>query len=322
MKNRLRDALPLLPALAVFAALLLWPQAAADGARAGLALCAKTLIPALFPFMAASGLLLRLGAPQRLSKTLSPLTRRLFGVGGAGSAAFLLGVSGGYPLGTATVTELYRGGAIEKKEAERLLGFCDNSGPAFIVSAVGAAAFGSAGAGCFLYFVHVLAAVVTGILLRRRGGAEGTETPAFETLSFPLAFTRSVRAAADTMVTVCAFAVFFNTLVGLLDAKVRLFLLSGRISSLFGTELHFARALLLGLLELGTGAGALQGLAPSGGNLALASFLLGWGGLSVQAQAAAVALEGGLSPARRLPGKLTHGLVSALLTLLLYPLFF
>lgn len=320
MKKRLYTILPLIPALAIFAALLLRPQAAADGARAGLSLCARTLIPSLFPFMAASGLLLRLGAPQRLGEKLTPLSRRLFGVGGAGSAVFILGILGGYPLGAVTATELYQSGTLEKREAERLLAFCDNSGPAFIVSAVGAAAFGSVRAGFFLYLVHILAAALTGVLLRQEDGVKSGKMPAASQMAFPQAFTESIRSATGTMVTVCGFAVFFNVLVGLLDADGGLFLAVGGISLCFGTELHFTRALFCGLLELGTGAGALQGLAPSAENLALAAFLLGWGGLSVHAQAAAAALQGGLNPARHALGKLAHGFLSALLVLLLYPL--
>ena len=321
MKKRLFLLFPVLLTLAVFFALLLRPQAAADGARAGLSLCAKTLIPALFPFMAVSNLLLRLGAPQWLGKKLSPLTQKLFGVGGAGSAAFILGVTGGYPLGANTVAELYRGGALQKSEAERLLAFCDNSGPAFIVSAVGAAGFGDVRAGFFLYGIHVLAAALTGILLRN--GTEKAEAGASAVRSMPFsaAFTDSVRSATATMVTVCGFAVFFNVIVGILDADGWLFLLSGGISARFGTELHWSRALLAGFLELGTGAGAMQGLAPTAQNLALAAFLLGWGGLSVHAQAAAVIRQGELSPARHSFGKLLHGLASALLVMVLYPLF-
>jgi len=321
LKKRLTFILPVLLTLAVFFALLLRPQAAADGARAGLSLCAKTLIPALFPFMAVSNLLLRLGAPQRLGEKLSPITKKFFGVGGAGSAAFILGITGGYPLGANTVSELYRGGALQKDEAERLLAFCDNSGPAFIVSAVGAAAFGSVQAGFFLYFVHILAAALTGIFLRKSRSETMTETFAAP-LPFSAAFTESVRAATGVMVTVCGFAVFFNVLVGLLDADGWLFLLAGGISAHFGTELHFSRALLAGFLELGTGAGALQGLAPTLQNLSLAAFLLGWGGLSVHAQAAAVIRQGGLSPAQHSLGKLAHGLLSAWLAMALYPLFF
>ena len=49
------------------------------------------------------------------------------------------------------------------------------------------------------------------------------------------------------------------------------------------------RALLSGVLELSGGVAAMAGLAPTPANLALASFLLGSGGLCVHLQAAAVA---------------------------------
>jgi len=55
-------------------------------------------------------------------------------------------------------------------------------------------------------------------------------------------------------------------------------------------------------------------------NLALCSFLLGWGGISVHAQASAVIRESGLSPARHTFGKLLHGGLSALITFLAFPL--
>ena len=45
---------------------------------------------------------------------------------------------------------------IGKEEAERLLGFCNNSGPAFIVGAVGAGIFGSPSVGLALYGIHIL----------------------------------------------------------------------------------------------------------------------------------------------------------------------
>ena len=41
-------------------------------------------------------------------------------------------------------------------EAELLLGFCDNCGPAFLLGYVGSGILGSSRAGAYLYLVHVL----------------------------------------------------------------------------------------------------------------------------------------------------------------------
>ena len=309
-------------ALCAFIGLLFCPAASAGGARAGLLLCSGIIVPSLFPFAVLSNIFVELGLPQKLGKICSPITKRLFGVSGAGSAAFFLGIAGGYPLGAISISEMYSKGALRKSEAERLLSFCDNSGPAFIVSVAGSAVFGSVKIGLFLYGVHVLAALLTGIILKTKQRASRTSALSVPAVTFSTAFTDSVKRATGTMVTVCGFVVFFSVLVGVLDAFGTLSSLTGQISAHFGTELHFSRSLLTGLLELGTGTSSMLGLRANAINLALCSFVIGWGGISVHAQAAAVIKEGGLSTARHTFGKLLHGGLSALITFFTYSLFF
>ncbi|MEG2009562.1 MAG: sporulation protein [Oscillospiraceae bacterium] len=322
MRARISTALPLIPVLLAFFGLLLFPAAASEAARSGLSLCGGVIIPSLFPFMVLGNLLSALGLPYRLAKLSAPLMQKLFGVSGMGSAAFFLGLVGGYPLGAVTVANMYSEGALQKTEAERLLGFCDNSGPAFIIGVAGGAIFQSAAVGFFLYGVHILAAVLSGILLRSKSRAPLAAPAPIIVRSFSEAFTESVKRAALTCITVCGFVVFFGVLIGIWDKIGSLPQLMGELSRHFGFELHFSRALLTGFLEIGTGISALSGLAPTRGSLALCAFILGWGGLSVQAQAAAVMQEGGLSSAWHLMGKMLHGVLSALITLLTYSLFF
>ena len=95
--------------------LLLWRSAvAAEAVRRGLTLCARSVIPALFPYFVVSGLFISLGFADGVGRRLEPLTRRLFGVGGAGASAFFLGLLGGYPVGGRTVGQLYRAGRLSK----------------------------------------------------------------------------------------------------------------------------------------------------------------------------------------------------------------
>ena len=96
--------------------------------------------------------------------------RPLFNVGGAASAAFVLGFIGGYPIGAKSVITLYKNGSITKSEAERLLSFCNNSGPSFILGVVGAGVFSSGKVGFLLYAAHAAASVCIGVLFRNWGG--------------------------------------------------------------------------------------------------------------------------------------------------------
>lgn len=321
MTSKFSFFLSVLLALTAFIGLLLCPEASTGGARTGLLLCSGVIIPSLFPFIVLGNLFLELGLPNWLGKVLSPVTQKLFGVSGAGTAAFFLGISGGYPLGAITISEMYKSKTLKKAEAERLLSFCNNSGPAFIVSVAGSAVFGSVKIGFFLYAVHILTAILIGMLLKNRKEAFLSDAPSITSVNFSSAFTISIKRAAATIVTVCGFVVFFSVLVGLLDSNGALSMLSGDISTRFGTELHFSRSLLTGFLELGTGTSSMLGLSTNVENLALCSFIIGWGGISVHAQAASVIKESGLNTGLHTFGKLLHGILSALITLFAYPVF-
>lgn len=299
--------------LTALGALLLCSQAALESARAGLALCAQMIVPSLLPFFILSSLLQQLGLPGILGRWLSPVTQRLFGIGGAGASALLLGVTGGYPLGADAVARLRRSGTLTREQAERALAFCNNSGPAFLVGAAGVGVFHSAGYGLLLYGVHVLSAVIVGMLFApRSGGFPPEERAQIAAVSLSQALPEAVRSAVRAVLTVSGFVVTFSVVTGVLDASGLLPALVGTLAARLGLELHFARALCTGVLELGTGIGAMQGLTPTPGNLALAAFLIGWGGVSVHCQTAAVIAGTDIKSARHTVGRLLHGAISAL----------
>ena len=282
-------------------------------ARDALKLCAELILPSLFPFFVLSILLSKLGLPAALGRLLSPAASRLFGVSGAGASALFIGLCGGYPMGAAYIAEMAASGAVSREEAERLLGFCNNSGPAFIVGAVGAGIFGSSAVGLALYGIHILAAVLTGLLLRGRGFSSPAPPPPTETPPFSAALPQAVKQAVSAALSVCGFVVCFTVLAGLLDAVGWFSLLSGSLSALTGAELHFSRALLTGLLELGSGVGAMRGLSLSPANLALAAGMLGWGGVSVHFQTLSLFSDTDIKTALHFAGRVISGIFSAFL---------
>lgn len=273
-------------------ALLLWRSAvAAEAVRRGLTLCARSVIPALFPYFVVSGLFISLGLADGVGRRLEPLTRRLFGVGGAGASAFFLGLLGGYPVGGRTVGQLYRAGRLSKEEAERLLAFCNNAGPSFILGVVGVGCFGSLRTGVYLYLVHAFSAILVGILFRKKAPVSGQKVRYSAVFEPVPAFVRAVGEAAEGMVRLCGFVVFFLVILAL-------------ITDLTGLN----HPVLLGFVELTSGVTALEG---SQGNLAWAAALLGWGGLSVHGQTAAVLSDTDLVLGRYFLGKILQAIFSA-----------
>ena len=86
--------------------------------------------PLLFPFFVLSSLVVELGLSRYLGKLFQPVMAPLFRVNGACTSAVALGFVGGYPVGARTAIALYQSGQCSKTEAERLLAFCNNAGPA------------------------------------------------------------------------------------------------------------------------------------------------------------------------------------------------
>ena len=302
----MKKYLPLLAVLAAFSMLVFGSAQAAAGARQALSLCAATLIPSLFPFFVLANLLADMGLPELLGRSLGGAARRIFHVSGRGVQAFFLGISGGYPLGAATVAGLRQKKLISRQEAERLLPFCNNSGPAFILGAAGGV-FGSVRAGLMLYATHVAAALAVGFLLRGPAPPPTDTPPAAPPSSFSRAFPAAVTRAVQSTLAVCGYVVLFSALLGLLAPLQRL------------APLWLAMA--TGFLELGSGIAALRGLPPTASNLAAAAFLLGWGGLSVHFQTLGVLAGTDIKSARHLAGRALCGILAALFTFFLALIF-
>ena len=281
----------------VLCGLLIWFLADAQRVRAaaaeGLLLCGRSVIPALFPFMAASTMLVSLGFGEWAAPRLAGLMS-LYRLPGPAGSALLLGLVGGYPIGARTAAELYKKGSLTQEEAERLLSFCNNSNPVFLISVLGGGVFGSPRTGVYLWLIHVLSALLTGFFFR--GGRKtarrqrvSRNTPCQE-ISFASAFVEGIRSACGNMLAVCGFVLFFYVLASPLSA------LGGPLG-----------AGLVGFLELFS---LTPLLAADRMGFILASACAGWGGLSILCQTAAVLEGSGLRLRRCAAGKALQGLLA------------
>lgn len=287
----------------VLCGVLIWFLADAVRVRAAaaeaLALCAASVVPALFPFLAISTMLVALGFGAWISPHLSGLMA-LYRLPGSAGSALLLGLVGGYPIGAKTAADLYERGLLTSAEAEHLLAFCNNSNPVFLISVLGAGVFGSVRTGVYLWLIHVLSALLTGLLFRGKRNSSVRQRvlrkPACQKIpSLPSAFVEAVRSSALSQLSVCAFVVLFYVLAQPFAG------LGGRLGPA-----------LVGLVELFS---LTPLLPPTPFGFILASGCAGWSGLSVLCQTAAVLEGSGLRLRNCLLGKALQGVIAALLAL-------
>ncbi len=276
---RIRQLMPAFFGAFLLALLLRNAEIAMDCMTDGLRLCALTVIPALFPSMVASELLAGSSLCSLLGRCLDRPCRALFGIGGEGGCAVLMGLLCGFPVGTRFALNLYDRGIIDEGELSFLLCFCNNPSSAFLIGAVGVSLFGDRAFGLRLYLFSLITALLTGLLggiVRKKRKERPTPSsrirlPSAAPRGIAL-FTSSVGTSAVAMLRICGFVVFFTTLVGTLSH------LSAALS-LSDT----ATALLFSVFEMTAGVSHGAACAPKVGRY-LCAFAVGWSGLSVHFQ--------------------------------------
>ncbi|MDR3091559.1 MAG: hypothetical protein LBU36_05140 [Clostridiales bacterium] len=300
--------------MALFCAfLLLNPREVSEAALSGAALWKDAVFPSLFPFLVGANLMLQLDFARRAG-FLRLLCRALFGLPESGALGVFCGFTSGYPVGAKVAADLYRERLLTRRQAERLMACANNSGAAFVTGALGAGMFGSPAAGWFILFIHYLGAVLLGLLLRAMDneppspprtppGSRKKQPP------FAQAFTYSVKNAVETILQIGGFLVLFSVAVKIL-----------RLAGAFRAMPPFAAAIATGLVEVTSGCAALSAGGANKPAIIAAAALVSFGGLSVCAQSANFLRDTDLSLGRYVFRKALHAVITALLGLLLEPL--
>lgn len=311
------------------AILCAFPQKTTEWASEGLGACVSSVIPSLFPFFVLSSLFIDLGLTQGVGRILCRPLKFVFNLPGACAVPFALGILCGYPSGARAAGELYEKRLCTKAQAEHLLSFCNNSGPAFILGVVGAGLLQNKSLGVFLYVVHVASSLATGLFFRyalgggKPSGRTQKEEP-FTPLPVGEALLSAVRRALDNILFISALVVFFFVICNLLSFAGFFDLFGAILSRLPGVNLSSdaVYSLLKGFFEITAGsyAAASSGMPLLEKCVAL-SVILGWSGISVHFQTAAVLKGKGLSLTPCILGKLLQGVLAGVLTHALFPLF-
>ena len=286
-------------------AMIFSPESSIFYSKQALDICYGIIIPSLFPFFICSGILVYSGFAESMAKFFRPVMKPLFNVNENGAAAFVLGILSGYPLGAVTACQLYENAYLSKSEAERLLAFCNNSGPLFILGAVGTAIYQNSKIGLILYLSHIISAIITGIIFRfyQRGSFSAPQSR-LNTVSGSGAeiFATVLANSVNSILTVCGAIVFFFTV-------------SNILTNILPVN-AFSDAFFSSLLEFTGGIKKISGLSlPLSLRLAMSSFAVGFAGLCVHMQVMSVTAKYGLSLKPYIFGKLLQGILSSMLTL-------
>ena len=223
-----------------------------------------------------------------------------------------------------------------KKECERLLSFTNNSGPLFIIGAVGVSMFGNSTIGLLLFITHLLSSITVGFLFRFWKYNETTSVSSnktYSTSNSSIGFSNlgevlanSIASATSTIVMIGGFVVLFACIISILKSSGILGVLANLVTPFFNV-LHintdFIIPLFTGFFEITNGISLVSNIAIKelSTNIIITSFLLGFGGISILLQVWSIVAKTDLSIKPYIYGKFLHGIISAIYTFLFINIF-
>lgn len=277
-------------------------SSAKTGILKGLMLCGEVLIPSLFLFSVISYFLFSTPILALISTICDKFSKAVFKLSGKEFAVMLFSFIAGYPIGASITNELLKTKQTDQKTAQRMLLFTVNSGPAFIVVAIGEILLNSKSDGIRLLLCHVLAslflAFISGLFIKREY-IEYENQKSFEPLSD--CFVTAVSKGCLAMINICGFALLFSAVREILVLD-------------FGKE---TANLLSSFLDVTV---SVVNFATRS-NLSLISFFLGFGGISVQCQVLYFARDIKLSYIKLFSQRTLNGSVAFCISLIVEKLF-
>jgi len=278
--------------------LILDSRTALLGAAEGIVLCIRTLIPSLLPFFVLSAIITGnlIGQPIRLLRPVCSFC----GVPRGAESLLAVGLLGGYPVGARNIAQGYREGVISKSDAECMLSFCNNAGPAFIFGILGRM-FSHYWISWLLWGIHILSALLVGAIMKEKSG-KTAELPCRS-----ISLSDALESSLKVMGLVCGWVILFRMVLTFLDRWI-LWYLPEAVQVLFA-----------GFLELSNGCVQLERIPSEGVRFLLAGIFLSAGGLCVTMQT--ISVTKGLSLKPYFLGKGIQTAISFLVCCMIQPLF-
>lgn len=304
--------LTILLLILVITCMVIFPTAVFQAAKAGLKAWWEIVMPALLPFFISSELLMGYGIVQFMGVLFEPVMRPLFNLPGSASFVMAIGYTSGFPISASLTANLRKNALCTRYEAEKLVSFTNNASPLFMLVAVGVGMLNNPRLGILIALCHYAANICLGILLRfyhthdpetttkiikkhnifREAAAEMRK--AYRQNPRPLGkmLGDAIGASINKLLTIGGFMVVFSVIINLSN----LLGVTGAISDTAGLimyKLGFTEAavksLSYGFFEITLGAkAASESAAPLIQKLTVISMILGWSGISVIAQVAAM----------------------------------
>ena len=274
----------------LIAVILSEPQICRNAAITGILLCGRVIIPSLFVFTVCILFIMKILTAEK-NDYLSEKERFFI---------ILFSMIGGYPVGAKLINNAVTEHKLTPKEGGRMLNFCINAGPAFIIGAVGTGIIGSKKLGYILFVSHIISSIIMGLFFKEKKKISIKKSSKNTTdLILTDCFVNSVSEASAMIIGICGYVILFSVIgayFGYLSKTAAFF----KYFSLF--------------LEVTNGVSQKE-------NIYLISFLLGFSGLCIWFQILSAGKNIKINPIVFILFRIIHGILSSFITFILIKIF-
>ncbi|MDK2802248.1 MAG: hypothetical protein KFW09_02595 [Oscillospiraceae bacterium] len=179
--------------------------------------CLYIIIPALFPFMILSNFIMNTKVHKILFFPFYPITKYILKIDPKLSYIIILSMIGGYPIGAKLIRNLIDNKTISLKTANRMICFCYNSGPSFLIGALSIPIFNNIYIGLIIFASHTIASLIIGFFISVFKKIEYIKQENTKELSFSEGFVSSVSNAIKTISITCGFILTFAIIISILN---------------------------------------------------------------------------------------------------------
>lgn len=179
----------------------------------GIKICTNILIPSLFVFLIISEFFYKTNALNFILKPFSFLCEKLFKIDKNLGPIMFFSLICGYPAGANLIKNLVEKKTISKKTANRMLFFCVNSGPAFLIGGISIPFLNSLKLGIILFISQIVSFFVVGTLSSIGKDLEKINPYSKNKDSISQNFVSSVKNSTKNMALICSFTIFFTAII-------------------------------------------------------------------------------------------------------------
>jgi len=280
----------------------------------GIRIWSIKVLPSLLPFFLLTKLLSYTNFVTSTGKWLTPITNKLYGVGGVSGYIYVMSIISGYPVGAKLTSDFYKNNVISNRQAVTITSFTSTSGPLFILGSVAIGMFHSTSLGVIILISHYLGALINGFLYRHKSEPMISTQTTKQSENF---IQESMVNSITSILVVGGFIAFFYMILSIC-MEYRVFTPITNILEVFNISENISTSILCGLIEVTTGCIYLSKLnLPILLSGMILSFLISFGGFSIHAQAYCFLKNFNMPYPLFLLQKFTHAIFSTIITAIL-----